>query len=262
MKLFDSHAHYNDDAFGDEMARNARLSEILAGDVGAIINVGTEPGNCRESLRIAEAFAPVFAAVGIHPSDLYELSDQEGALAEIRAMAGHPKAVAIGEIGLDYHWHPERKEFQKTWFHRQLDLAEELSLPVIVHDREAHGDCFEAVCQHPKVQGVFHSFSGSAETAAELVKRGWYISFSGVITFKNAARLAQIVPTVPDDRILIETDCPYLTPHPHRGQRNDSGYLSLTLTKAAELRGVDPARLAKQTFDNATRLFAKTGLIG
>ena len=260
MTIFDSHAHYNDRQFGTESERNAHITEILSGDVGYIINVGTEPENSRESLRIAETFETMYAAVGIHPSDLYELSDPEAAFQEIRAMASHPKAVAIGEIGLDYHWHEERKDFQKEWFHRQLTLAEELSLPVIVHDRDAHGDCLEAVCQHPNACGVFHSFSGSAETAAELIKRGWYISFSGVITFKNASRLAEIVPTIPDDRILIETDCPYLTPHPHRGERNDSGYLHLTLEKAATLRGTSPEALAKQTLINTARLFPKTGL--
>ena len=260
MTLFDSHAHYSDSYFGTEAERNARLSEILAGDVSYIINVGTEPGNSRESLRIAEAFASVFAAVGIHPSDLYDLNDPEAAFDEIKALAAHPKAVAIGEIGLDYHWHEERKDFQREWFHRQLSLAEELALPVIIHDRDAHGDCLEVVSQHPKARGVFHSFSGSAETAAELVKMGWYISCSGVITFKNATRMAAIVPTVPDDRILIETDCPYLTPHPHRGERNDSGYLHLTLEKAAELRGVSPEALAKQTRNNTARLFAKCGI--
>jgi TatD DNase family protein len=260
MILFDSHAHYNDSAFGTVEERNVRIAEILSGDVGYIINVGTEPQNCRKSLAIAEAFDRVFAAVGIHPSDLYELNDPEAAFEEIRAMAAHPKAVAIGEIGLDYHWHAERKDFQKEWFHRQLTLAEELDLPVIVHDRDAHGDCLEVVLQHPHARGVFHSFSGSAETAAELVKRGWYISFSGVITFKNATRLSEIVPTIPDDRLLIETDCPYLTPHPFRGQRNDSGYLHLTLEKAAALRGVSPEALAKQTLINTARLFPKTGL--
>jgi TatD DNase family protein len=260
MTLFDSHAHYNDSWFGGEAERNARLNEILSGDVGYIINVGTEPGNSRESLKIAETFDSVFAAVGIHPSDLYDLASPEEAFEEIQALAAHPKAVAIGEIGLDYHWHEERKDFQQEWFHRQLTLAEELDLPVIVHDRDAHGDCLEVVSQHPNVRGVFHSFSGSAETAAELVKRGWYISFSGVITFKNASRLAAIVPTIPDDRILIETDCPYLTPHPHRGERNDSGYLHLTLAKAAELRGVSPDTLAKQTLNNTARLFTKCGL--
>ncbi len=260
MTIFDSHAHYNDSYFGTEAERNARIAEILSGDVGYIINVGTEPTNSRESLKIAEVFDTVFAAVGIHPSDLYDLASPEEAFEEIKALAAHPKAVAIGEIGLDYHWHEERKDFQKEWFHRQLTLAEELDLPVIVHDRDAHGDCLDVVLQHPNARGVFHSFSGSAETAAELVKRGWYISFSGVITFTNATRLAEIVPAVPDNRILIETDCPYLTPHPYRGKRNHSGYLHFTLEKAAELRGVSPETLAKQTLNNTACLFTKCGI--
>lgn len=260
MILFDSHAHYNDKAFGTEAERHARLKEIMANGVRYILNAGTNHISSREGLDLAEAIDGIYASVGIHPSDLYRLENPETAFEAIRRMATHPKAVAIGEIGLDYHWHSERKEFQIEWFERQLTLAEELSLPVIVHDRDAHGDSLDVVLRHPQAHGVFHSFSGSAETAAELVKHGWYISFSGVVTFKNASRLAEIVPTIPDDRLLIETDCPYLTPHPFRGKRNDSGYLHLTCEKVAELRSVSPEALAKQTLQNTARLFVKCGI--
>lgn len=258
MIFFDSHAHYNDDAFDTD--RKERLRALFAGSVRYILNAGTNPETSKDSLALAERYEGMFASVGLHPEDLFHLSDPEAALREIASLASHPKAVAIGEIGLDYHWHPEGKDFQKEWFHRQLTLAEELDLPVIVHDRDAHGDCLEVVFAHPKVRGVFHSYSGSAESAAELIKRGWYISFSGVVTFKNASRLAAIVPTIPDDRLLLETDCPYLTPHPHRGKRNDSGYLTYTAETLATLRGTTPERIAALTLQNAARLFSKCGI--
>lgn len=260
MIIFDSHAHYNDERFGSMSERDARIKEIMDGGVKYIINAGTSPDSSRESLNIAEKFDGFYASVGLHPSDLYDLNDPHTALKEIEALASHPKAVAIGEIGLDYYWHKERNEFQKEFLHYQLDLAEKLDLPVIIHDREAHGDCLEAVFAHPNVRGVFHSYSGSGESASELVKRGWYISFSGVVTFKNASRLAEIVPTIPDDRILVETDCPYLTPHPHRGERNDSSYLTYTIEKIASLRGDTPDRIAALTLKNTATLFDKCGI--
>ena len=260
MKLFDSHAHYHDPAFGTAAEREETLGAILRGPTTHILTVGTDPASSRESLTLAERFETVYAAVGLHPEDLADIRDPEAALLEIKALSSHPKAVALGEIGLDYHYRDDNRAFQIEWFERQLELAASLSLPVIVHDREAHGDCVAAVKNHPKVKGVFHSFSGSAETAAELVKLGWYISFSGVITFQNASRLVAIVPTVPADRLLIETDCPYLTPHPYRGKRNDSGYLPLTAEKAAALRGVPTETLAAETFANTVRLVATTGL--
>ncbi len=260
MIIFDSHAHYNDDKFGSDAERDARIKEIMDGGVRYIINAGTNPETSRESLKIAEKIDGFYASVGIHPSDLYDLSDPYAALNEIEALASHPKAIAIGEIGLDYHWHEERHDFQKKFLHLQLDLAEKLDLPVIIHDREAHGDCLTAVFAHPNVRGVFHSYSGSSESARELVKRGWYISFSGVVTFKNASRLAEIVPTIPDDRILIETDCPYLTPHPHRGERNDSSYLTYTIEKIASLRGTTREKIAALTLNNTATLFSKCGI--
>lgn len=257
MTIFDSHAHYNDEKFGSSSERDGLISEIMNNGVKYILNAGTNHITSKECLDIAEKFDGVFASVGIHPSDLYDLSDPDGALREIRRLAAHPKAVAIGEIGLDYYWHEDRCELQKKYLHLQLDLAEELGLPVIIHDRDAHGDCLDAVFAHPNVRGVFHSYSGSKESAMELIKRGWYISFSGVVTFKNATRYAEIVPVVPDDRILVETDCPYLTPHPHRGKRNDSGYLTYTVQKIAELRSDSPENIAKLTLRNAAELFGK-----
>lgn len=260
MTIFDSHAHYNDEAFGTREERLALLEEIKSAGVSYILNAGTNPDSSLESLDLAEHSPGVFASVGIHPEDLFHIEDKEAALSQIRALASHPKAVAIGEIGLDYHWHGDERELQKTWFDRQLTLAEELDLPVIIHDREAHGDCLEIALSHPGVTGVFHSFSGSIETARELIDHGWYLSVSGVVTFKNAARILGVVPTVPDDRLLIETDCPYLTPHPFRGKRNDSRYLTYTVEAVAALRGTTPKSIAALTLRNAARLFSKCGI--
>lgn len=253
--FFDSHAHYNDEAFGDSSQRDALIQALFSSSVSYILNAGTNPVSSKECLKIAEKYENAYASVGIHPSDLYELSSPYDALDEIKKLSQHKKAVAIGEIGLDYHWHKENKELQKTFLDLQLSLAEELDMPVIIHDREAHGDCLEAVFAHPKVKGVFHSFSGSKESAKELIKAGWYISFSGVVTFKNASRLAETVPSIPLEKMLIETDCPYLTPHPFRGMRNDSSYLTYTAEKIASLHGTDIETVAKITSDNALKLF-------
>ena len=175
----------------------------------------------------------------------------------IRSLASDPqnKVVAIGEIGLDYYWRQDNKAEQKECFELQLSLAEELSLPVIIHDREAHGDCFETVLKYPCVKGVFHSYSGSAEMARELVKRGWYISFSGVVSFKNAAKIKEVAAVVPDDRILIETDAPYLAPHPFRGKINHSGRLFYTASALAEARNTDLRSISALTYNNAKALF-------
>jgi TatD DNase family protein len=165
------------------------------------------------------------------------------------------KGVAVGEIGLDYYWEPFDSEKQKRYFCAQMELAQELRLPVVIHDREAHGDCFDIVCRYPNVTGVFHSYSGSPEMAIELVKRGWYISFSGTISFTNARRVREVASVLPHDRVLIETDAPYLTPHPHRGKRNDSGYLSYTCKALADVWGMEEDDVARITYQNAATLF-------
>ena len=208
----------------------------------------------------------MYAAVGIHPEDCHYITDPDAELARLWAMIADPthrkqhKIVALGEIGLDYHWQdyngiPMDKQKQAYFFDAQMEMANKLGLPVIIHDREAHGDCFETVLRHPSVRGVFHSYSGSAEMARELVKRGWYISFSGTLTFKNAARVREAAQAVPRDRLLIETDAPYLAPHPMRGQRNHSGYLTYVLDTLATLWNCTPDEAAEQTHQNAHTLF-------
>lgn len=259
-KLFDTHAHYYDSRFWEEAeGADAILAEVFAGDVDRIVNVGTNVENSRVCLEMASRYEGMYAAVGIHPSDCAELDESAIAdfarfLEEHSDFAAH-KIVAIGEIGLDYYWEPYDKAKQAFFFEEQLKLAEKWNLPVVIHDREAHGDCFETVLRFPNVRGVFHSYSGSVEMARELVKRGWYISFSGVASFKNANRVREVVASVPLDRLLIETDCPYLAPHPMRGKLNHSGYLHFTAEAVAAAHGVSPEALAALTHQNAERLF-------
>ncbi len=260
MKLFDTHAHYYDMRFAEESeGADVLLREIFAGDVDRIVNVGTNLENNAVCLAMAKQYAGLYAAVGIHPSDCADLDEsaipQFAAFLEAHRDFKTHKIVAIGEIGLDYHFEPFDKEKQKFFFSEQMKLAEKWGLPVVVHDREAHGDCFDMVLNFPNVTGIFHSYSGSAEMARELTKRGWYISFSGVATFKNADRVREVVASVPEDKLLIETDCPYLAPHPMRGKLNHSGYIHYTAEAVAAVRGLSPKALATLTHQNADRLF-------
>lgn len=261
-KMFDSHAHYYDARFASLVGgADSLLAELLARDVCGIVNVGTDLVNMHTVTESAARWAGMYAAVGIHPSDGQAYADAEAAVAELHAFLGDAesararKIVAIGEIGLDYHYEDTDKPHQARMLELQLSLAEELGMPVIIHDREAHGDCFDAICRHPSVRGVFHSYSGSAEMARDLVRRGWYVSFSGVVTFKNAPRVREAVAAVPTDRILIETDCPYLTPHPHRGEMNHSGYMRYTARAVADVKGMDEDALIRACNENARCLF-------
>lgn len=260
--LFDSHAHYYDARF-DSVAggADALLAALFSADVGGIVNVGTDLENSRTVIESAARYPQMYAAVGIHPSDGQAYRDIPAAVQALRALLGDTatrraqKIVALGEIGLDYHYEDTDKPHQAAFFEAQLALAEELDIPVIIHDREAHGDCFDAVCRHPAVRGVFHSYSGSAEMARDLVRRGWYISFSGVVTFKNAPKVREAVAAVPLDRILIETDAPYLAPVPHRGQMNHSGLMRYTAAAVAEVKRISADEVIRITAENARRLF-------
>ena len=261
-KLFDTHAHYFDARFAAEtVGADALLPALFAGDVGGIVNVGTDLATSKAVVAQAARYPAMYAAVGIHPTDGMRYADPDAAVADLAALIGTPedrrakKIVAFGEIGLDYHYDDTDRVRQAALFEMQLALAETLGIPVIIHDREAHGDCFEAILRHPAVFGVFHSYSGSAELARELTRRGWYISFSGVVTYKNADRVREAVRAVPEERLLIETDCPYLSPVPHRGEINHSGYLCYTAAAVAAARGVTADRIAEATAENACRLF-------
>ena len=260
--FFDSHAHYYDERFyGEENpdGADALLSALFDKGLLGAVNVSSSYPAALKVVEQAKKFDKMYAAVGVHPEDL--ISDGMNYIEQIekiRSLAekrDENKIVAIGEIGLDYYWRQDNKDEQKDCFERQLSLAEELSMPVIIHDREAHGDCFETVLRHPDVKGVFHSYSGSAEMAVELIKRGWYISFSGVVSFKNAVKIKEVAASVPNDRILIETDAPYLAPHPFRGKINHSGRLFYTASALALERGVDVKIISELTYRNAKALF-------
>ncbi len=255
MRLFDTHTHYDDGKF-DELSRFELIEALLTHEVDYILGAAVNSDTSRFTVETAARFPNYYAAVGIHPQNCGEYTDIDAALYEIEALAKEPKVKAIGEIGYDFYWEDNPSpEVQKAYFDGQMDIARKLSLPVIIHDREAHGATVDMILAYPEVVGVLHSYSGSAEMAKELLKRGWYISFSGVITYKNATRLAEVVPTIPADRILVETDCPYLSPVPMRGKTNHSGYLKYTAARAAELRGEDYEAFVNQTTENAKRLF-------
>ena len=250
--LFDSHAHYND----SQLIENKVTPDLAyAQGVTCILNAGTNLESSRECLDFAEKYPFCVAAVGIHPSDCGKCGQLSDAMATLEALACHPKAVAIGEIGLDYYWDDMPRDVQKQWFEAQMSLAKKLGKPVVIHDREAHGDTFEMICRFPEVVGVMHSYSGSIEMAKEYLKRGWYISFSGVVTFKNAERVREVAAAIPKDRILVETDCPYLAPVPMRGKMNHSGYLHYTAEVVAEKLGLDFEEFACLSTENAKRLF-------
>ena len=252
MPIFDTHAHYDSGGFNAD--RDAVLSALPAAGVGLVVDPGCDVRSSRNAVALAERYPHVYAAVGIHPEDCGGCTDAD--FDAIRALCGHEKVVAIGEIGLDYYWAENpSKEFQQEAFRRQLELAAELDLPVIVHDREAHRDSLAIVLEYPEVRGVFHCFSGSPEMAAELLKRGWYLGFDGPITYKNAKRAPEVTAIIPLDRIVVETDAPYLTPVPYRGKRNDSRYLPYVIERLAEWKGVTPAEMTDITWENGKRLF-------
>lgn len=265
MKYFDSHAHYFDRWFNEYGGgADALLEKLFSEDVGVIVNIGTNPENVKECVAQAKKYENMYATAGIHPEDCLYIDHIDGALAEIESIIATPesrkqnKIVAIGEIGFDYHVEElsdEVKAKQRFVFEAQMKMAQKYSLPVVIHDREAHGDCFEMALKYADVTGVFHSYSGSAEMAREIIRRGWYISFSGVVTFKNASRVREVLSTVPLDRLLVETDAPYLAPHPNRGKMNHSGNLAYTVAAVAEVFGKTPEEIAEITYNNAKTLY-------
>lgn len=249
--LFDSHAHYDSTRFDSD--RHQLLASMPDCGVGRILNAGCDLASSRAAVALAHEYGFLWAAVGSHPDDADHVDD--ALLEEYRRLAADERVVAIGEIGLDYHYEDVPREIQKQAFIRQLELARELQLPVIVHEREAHGDGMEIIRRYPEVTGVFHCYSGSLEMARELVSLGWYVGFTGVLTFKNARKALEVAENVPLYRLLLETDCPYMAPEPFRGRRCDSGMLHRTAEKLAELRGVSPEEIARITWENASRLF-------
>ena len=259
MKFFDSHAHYWDLRFASETEAgvDALIEQLLSTTVSGIINVGTNLETTLLSIEQAKKHEKMYAIGGVHPgdipADMSPLALEDVFLPLFQAPEN--KLVALGEIGLDYHYTPFDKKLQMDFFEAQMALAEKLSLPVVIHDREAHGDCFDMVRRFPNVRGVFHSYSGSAEMAKALVSRGYMISFSGTLTFTNAKKPALVAAAIPPEMILIETDCPYLAPHPKRGTLNHSGNLVYTNARLSEILGITPEECAELTERNARRVF-------
>ena len=250
--IFDTHAHYDDEAFDAD--RGELLAAMPENGVGLIVDPGCDLDSSRAAIALAERFPHVYAAVGYHPENCAPFVPED--IETLRELAKHPKAVAIGEIGLDYYWAENPpKEFQQDVFRRQLALAVELDLPVIVHDRDAHADSLAIVREFPAARGVFHCFSGSVEMARELWKLGWYVGFDGPLTYKNAKKAVEVAREAPDDRILIETDAPYLSPVPLRGTRNNSRNLTHVAAKLAEVRDTTAEAIVALTAENGRRLF-------
>ena len=248
---FDSHAHLDEACFAEDFEEI--LARMAQNQVRGMMNIGCDLPSSERSIRLAERYDWIWAAVGSHPDDADQVD--EARILMYRKLARHPRVKAIGEIGLDYHYEDIPRDVQQHAFRLQMALAEELELPVVIHEREAHGDALTIIDEYPSVKGVFHCFSGSPELANELVRRGWYIGFTGVVTFKNARKAVETAKSIPLNRILIETDCPYMAPEPYRGRRNDPSYVPLVAQKIAELRGLPAATVAQATWDNARKLF-------
>ena len=251
--LFDSHAHYNDFQFDDD--RFGLLSTMQENGIGYIVNAADSMESIGKILPLAEKYPFIYAAVGVHPEECQNLTDLD--IEKLKEFVGHKKVCAIGEIGLDYHYDDVEKAIQQKWFDRQLSLAEEVNLPVIIHDREAHADCIEILKKHDinRIGGVLHCYSGSPEMAKELLPTGIYFGFGGTLTFKNAKKVRLSAEAIPLDRILLETDCPYLAPEQVRGKRNSSLFMHYVAEKLAEIKGISVSEVEKITTENAKRLY-------
>ena len=249
--IFDSHAHYDSHKFADD--RHHVLGEFLpAHQVMGVLNCASDFASAELSLQLAEQYDYVYAAVGVHPHEVEEAGAWDPA--RLQKLAAHPKCVAIGEIGLDYHYDFSPRPLQKEWFEKQILLAKELDLPIIVHDREAHADTWELLKAH-RPKGVVHCFSGSVEMARDILSLGMYIGLGGAVTFKNAKTPVEVAGYVPADRLLLETDCPYMTPVPHRGQRCDSTHIAVTAARIGEIRGVSAEEVLTASRNNIKDLF-------
>ena len=250
--LFDTHAHLNDRAFDSD--RETLFESFAQSGVGYVMNAGCDVDSSKAVIALAQRYPWMYASVGSHPDSADEVND--AVLAEYEKLCKlNPEVRAIGEIGLDYHYEDIPRQIQLQAFRAQMALAARLDMPVIVHEREAHEDGMTVVKEFPTVKGVFHCYSGSAEMAKELVRLGWYIGFTGVLTFKNARKAVETAASIPLDRIVLETDCPYMAPEPHRGKRNHPGYLPYMAQKLAEIRGISLEEVTAATTENAFRLY-------
>jgi TatD DNase family protein len=251
--LIDSHAHYDDERF--DIGRDEVMKKIISHGVAAVVNPSTNLASMRKVLEMSESYDFLYAALGIHPHEAVEFSNSS--LDAIREMSRSGKVVAIGEVGLDYHYDFSPRETQRECFAAHIGLAGELKLPLIIHDRDAHKDVIDIIKSENAnfTGGVFHCFPGSIEMAREVLDAGFYISLGGTVTFKNARKPVEVAKYIPIDRLLVETDSPYMTPVPHRGKRNDSGYLPLIVQKIAEIRNMEVEQVAQVTTENTCRLF-------
>ncbi len=254
--LFDSHAHLDDERFCED--RDTLICNLNRDGVDLCLNPASDISSSRAAVSLSEKYPFIYAAAGVHPHEVKNMTEED--METLRLLLAHEKCVALGEIGLDYYYDLSERDVQRYWFERQLVLAKELDMSVIIHDREAHAECFDAVVKHGN-RGVFHCYSGSKEMALELVKAGFYISFTGVITFKNAKKFEGIIEALPFDRIMVETDSPYLAPEPLRGTRNEPKNVRLVAQKISDIKGVSLEQTAGITKDNAKRLFGIGGEI-
>lgn len=253
--IIDTHAHYDDRAFEEDRAQV--LNGLIEKGVEKVVNAAASMDGCRRTLKLIKEYDFVYGMLGVHPDDVGELTGAD--MDFIKENAAEPKIVAIGEIGLDYHWNVESKEVQKKWFLRQIEVAREVGLPICVHSRDAAADTL-AVLKEGKAQeagGVIHCYSYSAELAKEYLSMGFYFGIGGVVTFKNGRKCKETVEMLPMDRIILETDAPYLAPEPYRGKRNESGYLSYVAKEIASIKGVTEAEVIERTAENARRLYGK-----
>ena len=251
--IFDTHAHYDDERFDED--RDALLRSMKEAGIGNIVNIGANMASSQRSLDLAAEYDFMYAAVGVHPSDCAELDDEK--IEKLKEMSSFPKCVAIGEIGLDYYWPEPEHDLQKKWFKRQIALAREVELPIIVHSRDAAADTVDILKSENagELGGVVHCFSYSKEVAEECVKMGFYIGIGGVLTFKNGRKMKEVAEAIPMERIILETDCPYLAPEPFRGKRNSSLYLPYVVSAVAQIKGISEEEVISITEVNAREMY-------
>ena len=248
---FDTHAHYDDKRFNDD--RDDLLQSMKDVDITLILNAASSLRSAKFSLKLADRYSFVYASVGVHPHDSKSMTDET--VEELEKLLQHPKAMAVGEIGLDYHYDFSPRDVQRKRFREQLELARRVKKPVIIHERESLTDTLEIIREFRDLTGVFHCFSGSLETAKTILDMGWYLSFTGVVTYKNARKALEVLEKMPADRVMLETDCPYLSPEPMRGKRNSSLYLPYIASTIAEVRSVTTEEIAALTMENGKRFF-------
>ena len=249
--IFETHAHYEDEAFDED--RDDLIKSLPESGIGYVVNVGSSIATCHRTVELIKHYDYMYGALGIHPGEIHEVTDDDMKWIETEAKT-NPKIVSVGEIGLDYYWMESSKEEQKKFFKAQIELAKKLDMPIIVHDRDAHGDTLD-IFRETKPKGVVHCFSGSKEMAREIIKLGMYIGLNGVVTFNNARKSLEVAKEIPIERLVLETDCPYLAPTPMRGKRNDSHYIPYIAEKIGSLLDMDAQELLDITNENAKRLY-------